>query len=117
MANGPFRADHVGSLLRPKEVAEARARHARGEIDARALGLIEDQAIRQLIDRQEQLGLRSITDGECRRENWGGDFLKGLGGTRVVEREVAAALRGGKMHAARKMQVTTVNGRIRFIGH
>jgi 5-methyltetrahydropteroyltriglutamate--homocysteine methyltransferase len=117
MAKGPFRADHVGSLLRPTAVTEARARRGRGEIDAATLAEIEDRAIEQLIAKQEEIGLRSVTDGEYRRENWALDFLAGLKGTRVVEREVAAALRGGQMQQARTMPVTTVAGKIRFAGH
>jgi len=117
MPHAPFRADQVGSLLRPKEVAEARARHEAGELGARELAAIEDRAIEALISKQQAVGLRAVTDGELRRENWALDFLSGLGGTRVVEKEVAAALRGGKMHGARTMKVTTVVGKIHFGGH
>jgi 5-methyltetrahydropteroyltriglutamate--homocysteine methyltransferase len=113
----PFRADQVGSLLRPREVAEARARHERGELNDTALAAVEDRAIEQLIKKQESIGLRSVTDGEFRRENWSLDFVSGLEGTRVVAREIPAALRGGTQHAARTMKVTTVVGKIRFNGH
>jgi len=76
----PFRADQVGSLLRPPELREARARAKRGEITAQALREIEDAAIRQAIERQEAIGLESITDGEFRRDWWHVDFLTGLSG-------------------------------------
>jgi methionine synthase II (cobalamin-independent) len=76
----PFRADHVGSLLRPPELREARARAKRGEITAQALREVEDASIRQAIERQEAIGLESITDGEFRRDWWHVDFLTGFEG-------------------------------------
>ena len=79
-ARPPFRADHVGSLLRPPELRDARARAARGEIDRAALRAAEDQAIRAAIALQESVGLQSITDGEFRRDWWHIDFLRGFDG-------------------------------------
>jgi 5-methyltetrahydropteroyltriglutamate--homocysteine methyltransferase len=76
----PFRADHVGSLLRTAELKQARGRRERGEIDAVALKAIEDQEIIKLIRKQEEVGLQSITDGEYRRASWQTDFLVGLDG-------------------------------------
>jgi 5-methyltetrahydropteroyltriglutamate--homocysteine methyltransferase len=76
----PFRADHVGSLLRTATLKAARARHERGEIGAGDLRAIEDEEIVGLIRRQEAVGLRSITDGEYRRASWQTDFLVGLDG-------------------------------------
>ena len=61
--NPPFRADHVGSLLRPKVLLEARDRYQQGEIDSDALREVEDQAIREAIKNQQDVGLHSITDG------------------------------------------------------
>src|SRR5712671_7388215 len=81
----PFRADHVGSLLRTAPVKEARARRARGEISAQDLAATEDREIAKLIKRQEEVGLRAVTDGEFRRSWWHLDFLWGLDG---VERHV-----------------------------
>jgi methionine synthase II (cobalamin-independent) len=81
----PFRADHVGSLLRPAAVREARAKRTRGEISADALKAVEDREIAAVIKKQEEVGLRSITDGELRRSWWHLDFLWGLDG---VERYV-----------------------------
>ena len=81
----PFRADHVGSLLRTAPVKEARARRARGEISAQDLAATEDREIAKLIKRQEEVGLRAVTDGEFRRSWWHLDFLWGLEG---VERYV-----------------------------
>jgi 5-methyltetrahydropteroyltriglutamate--homocysteine methyltransferase len=76
----PFRADHVGSLLRPAALKDARARRERGEIDAAALAAVEDREIENVIRRQEEIGLRSITDGEFRRAFWNYDFLGKLDG-------------------------------------
>jgi methionine synthase II (cobalamin-independent) len=81
----PFRADHVGSLLRPPEVLEAREQRAAGAIDDAALKEIEDQAILDVIRRQEGVGLSSVTDGEFRRESWHMDFIYQLGGVTKVQ--------------------------------
>jgi 5-methyltetrahydropteroyltriglutamate--homocysteine methyltransferase len=80
----PFRADHVGSLLRPPALLQARRRFAAGEIDAAALHAAEDAAIRDVVALQRDCGLRSITDGEFRRGSWHMDFIYELGG---VERD------------------------------
>jgi 5-methyltetrahydropteroyltriglutamate--homocysteine methyltransferase len=76
----PFRADHVGSLLRPAALHEARAKRAKGEIGAAELKAIEDREIERVIKKQEEVGLQSITDGEYRRSWWHLDFLWGLDG-------------------------------------
>ena len=71
----PFRADHVGSFLRPAALKQARARRERGEISAETLKAIEDREIESIIRRQEEIGLKSVTDGEFRRAFWNYDFL------------------------------------------
>jgi 5-methyltetrahydropteroyltriglutamate--homocysteine methyltransferase len=76
----PFRADHVGSLLRPAALKEARARRVSGEISAAGLTAIEDREISRVIRKQEEIGLQSVTDGEFRRSWWHLDFLWGLDG-------------------------------------
>jgi len=76
----PFRADHVGSFLRPRALLDARERRAKGEIDAAALRTVEDEAIRDIVKFQEDLGLRGITDGEFRRTYFHIDFLTQLDG-------------------------------------
>jgi 5-methyltetrahydropteroyltriglutamate--homocysteine methyltransferase len=81
----PFRADHVGSLLRPPEVLAAREDRASGAITDDELRQIEDDAIREVVRRQEEVGLRSITDGEFRRESWHMDFIYQLGGVTKVQ--------------------------------
>jgi 5-methyltetrahydropteroyltriglutamate--homocysteine methyltransferase len=76
----PFRADHVGSLLRSAALKDARSRHERGEIDADALKAVEDREIIKLIRRQQDTGLAAVTDGEYRRASWQTDFLVALEG-------------------------------------
>jgi 5-methyltetrahydropteroyltriglutamate--homocysteine methyltransferase len=76
----PYRADHVGSLLRPAELARARAAFKRKEITAPALNEIEDRCIRAAVKRQESIGLQAITDGEMRRDYWHLDFTTSLDG-------------------------------------
>jgi 5-methyltetrahydropteroyltriglutamate--homocysteine methyltransferase len=71
----PFRADHVGSLLRPAALKEARARRGRAEISPEELKAVEDREIEKVIRKQEEVGLRSVTDGEFRRAFWNYDFL------------------------------------------
>ena len=76
----PFRADHVGSLLRTAPLKEARAKRERGEIGADELKAVEDREIASIIKRQEQVGLKAVTDGEFRRAFWNYDFLGELDG-------------------------------------
>jgi 5-methyltetrahydropteroyltriglutamate--homocysteine methyltransferase len=90
----PFRADHVGSLLRPAALKDARARHERGEIDVDALRAIEDRAIAAVIAKQEAVGLKSVTDGEFRRASWQTDFLVGLDGVEAYEGERKMLFKG-----------------------
>jgi 5-methyltetrahydropteroyltriglutamate--homocysteine methyltransferase len=81
----PFRADHVGSLLRPPDLARARADYKAGRIDAAALRVTEDDAIRGVIELQRAAGLRSVTDGEFRRTSWHMDFIYSLDGIEQVQ--------------------------------
>lgn len=80
MRRPPFRADHVGSLLRPPALAQARQRWKAGEIDAAALRAEEDRAVVDAVRRQRDVGMQSITDGEFRRDWWHLDFLGQLDG-------------------------------------
>ncbi|MGB6538685.1 MAG: 5-methyltetrahydropteroyltriglutamate--homocysteine S-methyltransferase [Xanthobacteraceae bacterium] len=102
----PFRADHVGSLLRPAALKAARERHARGEITAAELKAVEDRAIEDVIRKQEEVGLQSITDGEFRRSWWHLDFLWGLDGIEKHVMDSGIAFAG----------VTTRNEGIKVIG-
>src|SRR5919202_4654599 len=81
----PFRADHVGSLLRPPHLLQAREDFAQGRIDAQELRGIEDEAIRDVVRKQEEVGLRSATDGEFRRASWHMDFIYQLGGVTTIK--------------------------------
>src|SRR5215813_7121486 len=88
----PFRADHVGSLLRPPELLRAREQHQQGTLSAEALRAIEDRAIRDVVKLQEDIGLQSVTDGEYRRTIWHADFLRRIDGVTVKE---GVAAQGG----------------------
>jgi 5-methyltetrahydropteroyltriglutamate--homocysteine methyltransferase len=79
----PFRADHVGSFLRPKYLLDAREQRAKGEIDAEQLRAVEDKAIAEIVKFQQDVGLQSITDGEFRRTYFHIDFLEQLGGVKT----------------------------------
>ena len=81
--NPPFRADHVGSLLRPQRLKDARARLQRDEITKDELRAVEDDAIRDVVRKQEAIGLQSITDGEFRRAFFHLDFLQRLQGVAI----------------------------------
>ena len=90
----PFRADHVGSLLRPTALKTARERRAKGEIGADELKAVEDREIKDVIKKQESVGLQSITDGEFRRSWWHLDFLWGLDGVEHYAMETGIAFTG-----------------------
>ena len=81
----PFRLDHVGSFLRPERLKEARAKFNDGEITAEELELVENEEIITLIEKEKELGLKSVTDGEFRRAFWHLDFLENLDGVELVE--------------------------------
>src|ERR1044071_2033251 len=102
----PFRADHVGSLLRPPELLHARDERQQGTISAEALRAVEDRAIRDAATLQENIGLQGITDGEYRRTIWHADFLRQIEGVTVKEGvaeggEVARKFQSGGQEIAR----------------
>jgi 5-methyltetrahydropteroyltriglutamate--homocysteine methyltransferase len=99
MNTPPFRADHVGSLLRPPALREARAARAEGRISAEALRAIEDAAIRDAIAQQKAIGLKAVTDGEYRRAFWHFDFLAKLGGVEMYEADQGIQFKGGQTKA------------------
>ena len=112
----PFRADHVGSLLRSAALKEARARCARGELSVPALAEIEDREIEKLIARQEAIGLKSITDGEYRRESWQTDFLRELPGIETFLGDRKIAFKGSDVQP--KQWVSRVKEKLgAFSGH
>ncbi|HUQ76093.1 MAG TPA: 5-methyltetrahydropteroyltriglutamate--homocysteine S-methyltransferase [Burkholderiales bacterium] len=85
MTRPPFHADHVGSLLRPADLREARAKARSGALGAAQLRSIEDACIARAVRKQEEIGLQSITDGEFRRDFWHLDFLKQLDGIELIK--------------------------------
>ncbi|GEL16425.1 5-methyltetrahydropteroyltriglutamate--homocysteine S-methyltransferase [Pseudonocardia asaccharolytica] len=89
----PFRADHVGSLLRPPALLRARENHAAGRLDAEGLRATEDAAIRDVVAMQEEIGLRSATDGEFRRASWHMDFIHQLGGVSRTDQQIRVRMR------------------------
>ncbi len=89
----PFRADHVGSLLRPAPLLEARAAHASGDLPAAGLRAIEDDAIRAVVRMQENIGLQSATDGELRRTSWHMDFIYQLQGISKTDEQIEVHFR------------------------
>ena len=89
----PFRADHVGSLLRPAALKQARGKRERGEITAEELKTIEDREIETVIRKQEEAGLRSVTDGEFRRAFWNYDFLGQIDGVEAYLGERSSRVR------------------------
>ena len=84
----PFRADHVGSLLRPPALRQAREDAARGAISPADLRAIEDEAIRDAVAMQEEIGLRSVTDGEFRRASWHMDFIYEIAGVQKADQNL-----------------------------
>ncbi len=112
-ATPPFRADHVGSLLRPAAIKEARAKRARNEVTADALREVEDREIEQAIRKQEDIGLKLATDGEFRRSWYQFDFLKDLQGVELYQVAEGITFHGVKTKAE---SVRTV-GRVDFTTH
>jgi methionine synthase II (cobalamin-independent) len=109
----PFRADHVGSLLRPPALKEAREKRAKGEISAADLATIEDREIERVIEKQEEVGLNSVTDGEFRRSWWHLDFLWGLDGIERYIMDQGIAFAGAQTRA----EGARVIGKVGFSDH
>jgi 5-methyltetrahydropteroyltriglutamate--homocysteine methyltransferase len=109
----PFRADHVGSLLRPAELMAARKSRDEGKITVAELATVEDAAIRRVVARQEEIGLKAVTDGEFRRASWHWDFLGGLEGVEVGQAAAGAAFKGATTPAT----VIKVVGKLGFGSH
>ncbi|MGA3308956.1 MAG: 5-methyltetrahydropteroyltriglutamate--homocysteine S-methyltransferase [Xanthobacteraceae bacterium] len=109
----PFRADHVGSLLRPAALKGARAKRERDEITAEALRTVEDREIERVIRKQEEIGLKLATDGELRRSWYQFDFLKGLDGVELYQVGEGIAFHGVKT----KAESVRVIGRVGFSTH
>src|SRR5665213_3131442 len=108
----PFRADHVGSLLRPAALKEARAKFAKGAIPADALREVEDREIEKIVKKQAEVGLKLATDGEFRRSWWHFDFFKGLKGVELISAPPI------KFHGVEtKAEAVKITGKVDFAGH
>lgn len=115
--NPPFRAEHIGSLLRPQSLLDARRRHAAGEIDAARLRALEDEAIREVIARQENVGLQVVTDGEFRRGTYSESFTtSGITGISNVETEAQGFTRSAAHGHRTAQRIPRVVDRIRWTG-
>jgi 5-methyltetrahydropteroyltriglutamate--homocysteine methyltransferase len=113
-ANGPpFRADHVGSLLRPASLKAARADWRAGRLSAAELKAVEDREILRVVRRQEEIGLKAVTDGEFRRAWWHLDFLAGFDGAELYELEQGFQFEGVQTRA----EGVRVVDRLGFSGH
>jgi 5-methyltetrahydropteroyltriglutamate--homocysteine methyltransferase len=109
----PFRADHVGSFLRPPALKEARAKREKGAITAAELKTVEDREIEKIIARQRDVGLKLATDGEFRRSWWHFDFLGLLDGVELYESEQGIQFRGVQT----KAQSLRIIGKLGFSNH
>jgi 5-methyltetrahydropteroyltriglutamate--homocysteine methyltransferase len=109
----PFRADHVGSLLRPAALKAARAKREKGEISAEALREVEDREIEKAVRKQEEVGLQLATDGEFRRAWWQFDFYKGLDGVELYATGQGIAFAG----VTTKAESVRVIDKVGFSGH
>ncbi len=109
----PFRADHVGSLLRPAALKDARERRARGETTPDQLKTTENREISRVIKKQEEAGLQGITDGEFRRSWWHLDFLWGLDGVERYEMDQGVTFAGVKTRA----EGARATGKVGFTRH
>src|ERR1700716_2035423 len=109
----PFRADHVGSLLRPAALKEARTQRAMGEITPAELKAVEDREIERAIKKQEEVGLQAVTDGEFRRSWWHLDFLWGIDGAEknIMDTRIAFAA------VTTRNEGVKVTGKLGFSGH
>ena len=109
----PFRADHVGSILRSAPVKEARAKREKGAIGAAELKAIEDREIEKIIKKQEEVGLHAVTDGEYRRAWWHFDFFEGLAGVETYITDHGIQFKGTET----KPKALRIVGKVGFNGH
>ena len=108
----PFRADHVGSLLRPAALKDAREKFAAGALGAAGLKAVEDHEIEKVVRKQEEIGLKLATDGEFRRSWWHFDFFRGLQGVEMISAPPI------KFHGVEtKAEAVKITGKIGFAGH
>jgi 5-methyltetrahydropteroyltriglutamate--homocysteine methyltransferase len=108
----PFRADHVGSLLRPASVLRARHDRAAGRISAAELRAVEDDAIRGVVRMQEDVGLRSATDGALRRASWHMDFIYRLGGISPADQTLRVEFHNDSGELPFETPALSIHGRV-----
>jgi 5-methyltetrahydropteroyltriglutamate--homocysteine methyltransferase len=111
--SAPFHADHVGSLLRPPELHEARAKAQRAEISAGELRALEDRCIRDIVALQESVGLQAVTDGEMRRAFWHVDFLTGFDGIVATQSSYAVTFKDEHGEVSNTGSMLVVDDKIR----
>jgi 5-methyltetrahydropteroyltriglutamate--homocysteine methyltransferase len=109
----PFRADHVGSLLRPPGLKEAREKHKQGRLSLAGLKEMEDRCIRQAVALQEAAGLQSVTDGEFRRAFWHVDFLTGFEGITATQGQYALKFHGEGGAQSETKSMMVVNSKVK----
>jgi 5-methyltetrahydropteroyltriglutamate--homocysteine methyltransferase len=112
----PFRADHVGSLIRPAELIAARQRARSGELAPAALREIQERAIREVVRLQEEIGLASVTDGEFNRGTWQTDFLTQFENVRPMPAKFSVRFRSEKGVTESKPHALEVTGKLRRRG-
>ncbi len=110
LTKGPFWADHVGSFLRPQLLKDARSQFQQGEITKKALRAIEDAEIAKLVEKQKEVGLTAVTDGEFRRRWWHLDFIQAMDGIRVYDIDASGLFHG----AMKKATLYTVDSKLGF---
>src|SRR6204780_4115912 len=110
----PFRADHVGSFLRPASLLAARVDAAEGRLDLDGLRAVEDNAIRDVVALQEDLGLQSATDGEFRRTSWHMDFIYQLGGIPRTDEQIQVAFKNAEGTTSFTSAALKVSGKVKI---
>src|SRR3954468_14546617 len=110
----PVRADHVGSLLRPKELLDARGRHAAARLDVDGLREAEDAAIRDVVQLQRDAGLQTATDGELRRTSWHMDFIYQLDGVDRTDEKLQVHFRNEQGDLDFESAALSVHDRVRL---
>src|SRR3954462_5984819 len=113
LIKAPFKADHVGSLLRPENLHKARKDYKEGIITAEQLREVENQEIKRIVDKQIEVGLKSVTDGEFRRSWWPLDFMWRLDGVEKAATEVGLAFHGVET----RKETARLTGKIDFSTH
>ena len=112
----PFRADHVGSLLRPQALLDAREEHKQGRLDAEGLRAVEDDAIREVVRQQEATGLQTATDGEFRRTSWHMDFIYSLRGVSRTDEMIKVRMKNAAGDNDFTSAALTVDGKLGIDG-